>query len=209
MRYLILLFTATTLPLSILGQTGKTKEWVIDSVNEISHNISIFNDTTVVLAMTHKMEYTFEKIMITDSLERDSAKNNLLTESTKKYIGIVKERFKINAIKHDSTLKALYLSPIPDFDAPDTSGFVHRPIQYRGRVLLLHFFQFWDYSFENEIPVLNTLIDKYQKDGFEILSFMDISIGESERRILREKPVHFPLVMNARMLLYPTIFLSS
>jgi hypothetical protein len=197
MRTLLTLFILCT-PLSIFSQNIKPKEWVIDSVNETSYNIRILNDTTMMLAMTYKMEFSFEKVVVTDSLERDSAKNNLQTVSIKKHIDIIKERFKTNEFKRDSTLKALYLSPIPDFDAPDTSGFVHRPMQYRGRVLFLHFFQFWDNSFENEIPVLNKLIDTYHKDGFDILSFVDIYFSDTERRVLREKPVHFPLVINAR-----------
>jgi peroxiredoxin len=100
--------------------------------------------------------------------------------------------------QRDSLLKTLVHTRIPDFDAPDTMGFIHRPMQYRGKVLILHFFNFWDYSFENEIPVLNNLLEQYQKNGLEILSFTDIAIGESEKRILQRKPIQFPLVANAR-----------
>ena len=68
---------------------------------------------------------------------------------------------------------------------------------YHDRLLILHFWNFWDNSFRNEIPVLNALIEKYRQDGIEVLSFTDVKIGESERQYLKENPIHFPLVENS------------
>jgi hypothetical protein len=99
--------------------------------------------------------------------------------------------------KRDSFLKKADGIPVPDFEAHDTSGFTHRPAQYRGRVWLLHFWNFWDYSFQNEIPRLNEIAEKYRKDGVEILSFVDLTLAQSEKAYLEKNPVFFPIIENA------------
>ena len=99
--------------------------------------------------------------------------------------------------KRDSILKKLDGLPVPDFEARDTAGLVHRPANYRGRVVLLHFWRFWDYSFQNEVPRLNEMIEKYRKDGLEILSFVDLSLEKSEKAYLEQHPVLFPIIENA------------
>jgi thiol-disulfide isomerase/thioredoxin len=99
--------------------------------------------------------------------------------------------------KRDSFLKTLEGRLVPDFEAQDTSGLVHRPANYRGRVVILHFWNFWDYSFQNEIPYLNEIIEKYGKDGVKILSFVDLTLGASEKAFLEKTPVYFPIIENA------------
>ncbi len=99
--------------------------------------------------------------------------------------------------KRDSFLKKAEGMPVPNFEALDTAGLMHRPSQYRGRVLILHFWNFWDYSFKNEIPKLNEIAEKYRKDGVEILSFTDLTLGDSEKKVLEKTPIYFPLVENA------------
>ena len=112
---------------------------------------------------------------------------------------------KRNQIIQDSILKTRIGERVPDFDAKDvivsdnatTEGYPHRPSMYQGRVLIIHFWNFWDNSFRNEIPVLNAIVEKYRQDGVEVLSFTDVKIGESERQYLKENPIHFPLVENS------------
>jgi thiol-disulfide isomerase/thioredoxin len=99
--------------------------------------------------------------------------------------------------KRDSFLKKADGMPVPNFEARDTAGLMHRPSQYSGRVLILHFWNFWDYSFKNEIPKLNEIAEKYRKDGVEILSFVDLTLGDSEKKVLEKNPIYFPLVENA------------
>jgi thiol-disulfide isomerase/thioredoxin len=104
---------------------------------------------------------------------------------------------KKNMLRRDSLLKTMVGKPVPDFDAKDTEGYTHPPHLYRGRVLILHFWSFWDYSFYNEIPALNHLAEKYQQEGVQILSFVNMPLGESEKEHLKTRPLAFPLVDNA------------
>jgi thiol-disulfide isomerase/thioredoxin len=108
------------------------------------------------------------------------------------------EKFRREYIqKRDSFLRKADGMPVPNFEARDTSGLMHRPSQYLGRVLILHFWNFWEYSFQNEIPKLNEIAEKYLKDGVEILSFTDVTLGDSEKKVLEKTPIYFPLIENA------------
>jgi thiol-disulfide isomerase/thioredoxin len=108
------------------------------------------------------------------------------------------EKFRLEYVqKRDSFLKKAEGMPVPNFEARDTAGLIHRPSQYRGRVLILHFWNFWEYSFQNEIPKLNAIAEKYRKDGVEILSFVDLTLGDSEKKTLEKTPINFPITDNA------------
>jgi hypothetical protein len=199
---LINIFLILFTPLSILAQGNSLPQLTfVDSVAQDTIYYNHFinkKDSTISLRFQYKTEMAFFSFKIYDSLQIDSVKQGLLSTQIKHKIIDYKNKTKLEITKRDSTIKALTLSLIPDFDAPDTSGFKHRPSQYLGRVLILHFFNFWDYSFNNEIPVLNNLIDRYHGQGLEILSFVDIGLTDSEKRFLSEKPVHFPLITHAR-----------
>lgn len=88
-------------------------------------------------------------------------------------------------------------APTLEFTARDTEGYEHSPFQYRGRVLILHFWLFWGTSFDKEIPILNTLTEKYAKEGLAVLSFTSTLIREWEKDKLKEHAIHFPLIENA------------
>jgi thiol-disulfide isomerase/thioredoxin len=127
-------------------------------------------------------------------VEKDSFRRGL----TPYTLQIQFEKFRLQYVqKRDSMLKKAEGMPVPNFEALDTAGLMHRPSQYRGRVLILHFWNFWDYSFKNEIPKLNEIAEKYRKDGVEILSFTDLTLGDSEKKVLEKTPIYFPLVENA------------
>ena len=127
-------------------------------------------------------------------LEKDTLKNGTIPHALiQKWEQIGKK----NRIIQDSILKTRVGERVPDFDAKDTEGYPHRPSMYHDRILILHFWNFWDNSFRNEISVLNEIIEKYRQDGVEVLSFTDVKIGESERKYLKENPIHFPLVENS------------
>ncbi len=127
-------------------------------------------------------------------LEKDSLKKGIIPFSI---TDGWEEEHKKNMLRRDSLLKTMVGKPVPDFDAKDTEGYTHPPHLYRGRVLILHFWSFWDYSFYNEIPTLNQLAEKYQQDGVQILSFVNMPLGESEKAHLKTHPLAFPLVDNA------------
>jgi peroxiredoxin len=175
LKLIILFFTMH--PLSIFAQ--------------MEVHFSTYRDTSHVISFTYPDgDLGFNMFVTTDSMTLDSIKRNICPYA-------ILEKEKQRKIKKDKTIKALINSPVPDFEAPDTMGVVHHPANYRGRVLLLHFWNFWDFSFEKEIPFLNKLIEKYRKDGLEILSFMDIKIGDSERKKLNKEPLDFTLIPNS------------
>lgn len=99
--------------------------------------------------------------------------------------------------KRDSVFKKIVNLPVFDFEAKDTEGFSQNTSSYRGRVLILHFWLFWSSSFDKEIPILNTLTDKYAKDGLAILSLTSLPVNDAEKQKLKEQPLNFPLIENA------------
>jgi peroxiredoxin len=109
----------------------------------------------------------------------------------------ISEIYKLYYAKRDKVFSSMKNQPIPQFQARDTEGYDQSPSKYLGRVLVLHFWGFWSSSFEREIPELNHLVDKYQKDGLAILSFTSVPIGDSEKEKLKENPLNFPLIDNA------------
>lgn len=180
-------------PLSILAQNDSLK-----AVNEPFYRIALVSDTLVSFMVNVEDDFAFYSYKIDNVAQADSLRKRLIPFMFKHKVDNFKGLMAEKRQRRDSILKTLVQTPIPDFDAPDTLGIVHRPAHYRGRVLLLHFFNFWDSSFDNEIPVLNKLIEKYYGKGLEILSFMDIPITDSERKIMKAQPIHFPLIANAR-----------
>ena len=127
--------------------------------------------------------------------ERDSLKRGSIPY--KMQILMEKERREY-AQKLKDFLKKTENTPVPNFEARDTSGFTHRPSSYHGHVWLIHFWRFWDYSFQNEIPRLNEIVEKYGKDGVKVLSFVDLTLGDAEKKYLERNPVYFPIIENAQ-----------
>jgi peroxiredoxin len=115
---------------------------------------------------------------------------------TKRTVEITK-LYDLYYAKRDKTFKGMTNLPLPDFEAKDTEGYDHSTYKYRGRVLILHFWLFWSSSFDKEIPELNKLVDKYQKDGLAVLSLTSLPLGDSEKQKLKENPLNFPLIENA------------
>ena len=127
--------------------------------------------------------------------ERDSLRKGIASSYLKEKI---ESSFRMQQARRDSFIEANILNkPIPDFDAQDTMGLMHRPSMYKGRVWLIHFWSFWEHSFQYEIPQLNAIVDSLRGEGVEILSFMNYNLGESEKKYLAEKPIRFPIIENS------------
>ena len=127
--------------------------------------------------------------------EMDSLRKGIASSYLKERI---ESSFKAQQAKRDSFIQSNIINkPIPDFDARDTMGFLHRPSMYQGRVWLVHFWHFWDNSFQYEIPELNAVIDSLRGEGVEILSFMNYGLGESEKSYLLKKTIRFPIIENS------------
>lgn len=199
------LFTLIFLPFVAFSQIDSLEYGVLSS-----------NDSTFIIIADYGKELGSMKIQVKtkDKGEIDSLKKRLVPYRFKGLFNYDKilANAKIEKQKRDSTLATLVNAPIPDFDAPDTTGFVHRLKSYQGRVLILHFWNFWDQSFQSELPVLNKIIEKYRGDGLAVLSFTDISIGKDEKELLVKHPVNFPIIPNSRDFfskLFPRVYYST
>ena len=127
--------------------------------------------------------------------ERDSLKKGVVT-------AVLREKFetrmKKDSIYRDSFIQHKILNqPIADFDARDTAGMMHRLSMYRGRVWIIHFWDFWENSFQYEIPSLNAVVDSLRGEGVEVLSFLNYSLGETERKYMADKSIRYPIIENA------------
>ncbi|MBL7814095.1 MAG: TlpA family protein disulfide reductase [Saprospiraceae bacterium] len=139
-------------------------------------------------------DFSFDRTLVSKE-EMDSLRKGIASPYLKAKI---EASFKRQQTHRDSFIQTRIINkPIPDFDARDTSGLIHRPSMYLGRVWVVHFWHFWDNSFQYEIPSLNNLIDSLHGEGVEVLSFLSYELGESERKYLQNQPIHFPLVENA------------
>lgn len=84
------------------------------------------------------------------------------------------------------------------FDVLDSEGRAHRSSDYAGKVLILYFWNVWDWdSCEKLTLELNRIYNKYAYRDVRVLSFVRETIGLDERSFLSEHPVHFPIVPNA------------
>lgn len=186
---------ALILLLTILPLVGFTQ------MDSLKFSVISLNDTTFHVGATFGKDYEGVRVIefITkDKIEIDSLKKGLVLYHFKVRFEADFVKMKVKKQRKDSILKTMIGAPILDFDAPDTTGFFHRANNYRGRVLILHFWNFWDQSFENEIPVLNKMIEKYSKDGLAILSFMDNDIGKDEKEYLTKHSLSFTIIPNSR-----------
>jgi hypothetical protein len=110
----------------------------------------------------------------------------------------IERNFKAAQAYRDSIIRTKILNqPIADFDARDTSGLVHRPSMYRGRVWIAYFWEFWENPFQYELPSLNTVVDSLRGEGVEVVSFLNARLGESEKKYLVDRPINFPIIENS------------
>lgn len=104
--------------------------------------------------------------------------------------------------------------PIP-FQAPDTEGKQHQLEDYKGQILILHFWQLYCQPCLTQIPSLHKILDTYDDQSVAVLSFVD-DYGKDLQDYLDENPMQYPVVPNARefgleayggMLGYPRVFI--
>lgn len=127
--------------------------------------------------------------------ERDSLQKSIASPAILEKLDRIMKR---EDYRRDSIIKNHIINtPISDFDARDTEGVLHRPAMYRGRVWLIHFWNFWDNSFQYEIPDLNAVVDSLRGEGVEVLSFMSYQLGESEKKYMLDRPIRFPIIENS------------
>jgi len=82
----------------------------------------------------------------------------------------------------------------PDFDAADLHGNDHRLHDYRGRLVLLHFWATYCAPCREELPALETLWQRYRGTGLAVIS---VSLDEDTRglaRFARRLGLSFPVL---------------
>lgn len=170
--------------------------------DSIKFTISNANDKFYIVAadLGAKIGVYAFKIETNDKAEIDSLNKGLVPFRIVKMFNIetILKNNKEAELKKVADLKKLTNTPVPDFNAVDTLGLLHRPRNYLGRVLVLHFWNFWDASFEHEIPILNKIYEKHQKEGLQILSFIDLELTPNEKERLVRMPILFPMISNSR-----------
>lgn len=89
-------------------------------------------------------------------------------------------------------------SPAPDFALKSGSGENLRLSEYRGRVVMVNFWASWCGPCRQEMPVLDDLYQRYQPDGFQLLSVNIDSDVEKARDMASETRVSFPVLYDTR-----------
>lgn len=92
-------------------------------------------------------------------------------------------------------------TPAPDFTLKDTAGGTVSLSQYRGRVILLDFWQTWCVPCVEAIPRLTSLQEKYRAQGLVILGITDRLNAEglaTLRRFAAEYRINYPLLIDER-----------
>ncbi len=106
------------------------------------------------------------------------------------------------ALGQPTELPALTVGMIaPDFNLPDGSGKTISLNQYRGKVVLIDFWQTWCPPCVEEVPYLKSLQDKYGGRGLVILGVtdrLDQDGTEKWREFLRTKKINYPTLTDAK-----------
>lgn len=101
-----------------------------------------------------------------------------------------------------SELRSLSLGMIaPDFNLIDGVGKRVSLNQYRGKVVLVDFWQTWCPPCVEEIPFLKSLQEKYKSQGLEILGItdrLDQDGVKAWRGMLRDKGIRHPTLMDEK-----------
>jgi peroxiredoxin len=84
----------------------------------------------------------------------------------------------------------------PDFTLKNKAGGNLRLSEQRGEVVLLNFWASWCGPCRQEMPVLNTLHERYAKLGFSVIGInvdKDVNLAD---KILKDIPVSFPVLLD-------------
>jgi peroxiredoxin len=86
----------------------------------------------------------------------------------------------------------------PDFTLKSTSGDNLRLSERRGEVVLLNFWASWCGPCRQEMPVLNSLYDRYKEMGFSVIGVNVDKDSALANKLLQDVPVTFPVLYDDR-----------
>ena len=82
----------------------------------------------------------------------------------------------------------------PDFALKGRDGETLRLSDHRGEVILLNFWASWCGPCRQEMPLLNTINDRYSKLGFSVIGVNVDKDSALADKILKDIPVDFPVL---------------
>jgi peroxiredoxin len=95
-----------------------------------------------------------------------------------------------------SCVQAATPQPAPDFTLKSLGGENIKLSELRGQVVLINFWASWCGPCRQEMPLLDDLYQRYQKLGFTILGVNVEQDGAPAQALLKEHPVHFPVLFD-------------
>lgn len=84
----------------------------------------------------------------------------------------------------------------PDFTLKSTEGDNLRLSEQRGDVVMINFWASWCGPCRQEMPLLDGLYQRYSKAGFKILGVNVEEDPEAARKLLKDIPVTFPVLLD-------------
>lgn len=84
----------------------------------------------------------------------------------------------------------------PDFALKSTHGDNLRLSEHRGDVILLNFWASWCGPCRQEMPILNTLHERYSKLGFSVVGVNVDKDSSLADKLLKDIPVTFPVLLD-------------
>ncbi len=88
--------------------------------------------------------------------------------------------------------------PISDFTLQPLDGRPIRLSDFKGKVIMLHFWATWCGPCRRELPAIAEAYRKYKAQGFEVLAITAEDAADVAE-YLRDKPLPFPTVLDGRM----------
>ncbi len=83
-----------------------------------------------------------------------------------------------------------------DFSLKELSGREVRPSQFRGKILILHFWALWCGSCREELPSLDSLYSAYKERGVEVLTVTtDTSLSSLKEFIIQQR-LSLPILLD-------------
>jgi thiol-disulfide isomerase/thioredoxin len=97
----------------------------------------------------------------------------------------------------------------PDFTLKSTQGDNLRLSEHRGEVILLNFWASWCGPCRQEMPLLNSINDRYSKLGFSVIGVNVDKDSALASKLLKDIPVGFPVLLDNLSMVSATYDVSA